>query len=73
MLQDEATGAVGLAAEFADPGADVHVIIGALIQQLADPGQVLGVTTHMGADECRLLDGESPGSARPSMIDWKEG
>ena len=64
MLQDETTGTVGLAAELADTGADVDVVIGAAIQQPAKPGQVLGVATHMGADKGSLRPSRYPNRRR---------
>ncbi len=51
MFEHETAGGIGLAAELADAGADVHVEIGAGFQQLAHPGQVLGVAANMSTDE----------------------
>ncbi len=51
ILQEEAPGCIRLAAQFTDAGGDIHEEVRAAVEQGSDPGQVLGVTAHVGADE----------------------
>ena len=51
VTQEEFAGGEGLATQLGDARPDIDVEVRAALEQLADPGQVLGVTTHVCADE----------------------